>query len=235
MKTKTARPAFRSSLTERAYGAIKAEIVANRLHPGEPVETDRFAQALGLSRTPVREAVLRLQREGFIEVRPRMGTFVSQLDLRQIQEMYQLRRTLEGLAARQAADFADPQRLAALERELRACGSGSDAGLKGISESGEKLHELIVESCENRLLAEMIRSLHDHFARFRSLSLRIPEKVLSSHQEHLAIIDALKRGDGDAAERLVYQHFDHAARFLLDSILARPNRTAGTRVMIGLE
>lgn len=235
MKTKTARGASRSSLTERAYGAIKAEIVANRLHPGEPVEIDRFARALSLSRTPVREAVLRLQREGFLDVRPRMGTFVSQLDLRQIQEMYQLRRTLEGLAARQAADFADPKRLAALERELRACDSGSDAGLKGISESGEKLHELIVESCENRLLAEMIRSLHDHFARFRSLSLRIPEKVLSSHQEHLAIIGALKRGDGDEAEKLVYRHFDHAARFLLDSILARPNRAAGTRVMIDLE
>jgi DNA-binding GntR family transcriptional regulator len=120
-------------------------------------------------------------------------------------------------------------------QELRARGSGPDAGLKGVSEPGEKPHEQIAESCENRLLAEMIRSLRGHFARFRSLSLRLPEKVLSSRQERLAITGAPKRGDGDAAEKLVCRHFDHAARFLPDSILARPTRTAGTRVMIDLE
>jgi len=212
------------SAADAAYRFIKEEILSNRLRPGQPLETDRFVRELGLSRTPVREAVLRLEREGFIEVRPRLGTLVSHLDLRQIQEMYQVRRLLEGAAARQAAGAADRESLAALERELRSHATGESADLRAISESGEKLHRLIVESCENRLLAGMIGSLHDHFSRFRALSLRIREKVLSSHQEHLEIIQALKGGDGDAAERLVHAHFDRAARFLLDSLLLHPNR-----------
>jgi GntR family transcriptional regulator, rspAB operon transcriptional repressor len=208
-----------SSLTEIAYRRIKEEILDNHLRPGEPIETDRFVRELGLSRTPVREAVLRLEKEGFIDIRPRMGTFVSHLDLRQIQEMYQVRRTLEGLAAREAAGVAAAARLAALEKELKSYDTGPRADLEAISAAGEEVHQLILECCQNRVLAGMISSLHDHFRRFRSLSLHIREKVLSSHQEHLAILLALQRGDGEAAENLIHAHFDHAARALLDTLL----------------
>jgi DNA-binding GntR family transcriptional regulator len=219
MATKAGRGKLPASLTETAYRRIKEEILSNRLRPGDPVESERFVRGLNLSRTPVREAVLRLQKEGFIEIRPRMGTFVSHLDLRQIQEMYQVRRTLEGLAARLAAGTVDARRLEALESGLKSLDTGAGADLNVLSAAGGEVHQLILDFCANRVLAEMISSLHDHFRRFRSLSLRIREKVLASHREHLDILDALRRGDGETAERLVHAHFDHAARSLLDSLM----------------
>lgn len=81
------------------------------------------------------------------------------------------------------------------------------------------LHNFIVESCGSAVLARFIRSLQDHFTRFRTLSLNIPEKILSSHHEHLGILKALKQGDGESAEKLIHEHFDHAQRFLLDNLL----------------
>jgi DNA-binding GntR family transcriptional regulator len=179
-----------------------------------------FTRRLGLSRTPVREAILRLEKEGFVEIHPRLGTLVSRLDLRQIREMYQVRSLLEGAAARQVAGTIPASRIAALEEELRSYTLGENADLKAISQSGVKVHRLIVESCENRVLAGVIESLHEHFRRFRSLSLEIPAKVLSSHQDHLVILDALKRGDGEAAERLIHAHFERAVRFLLDAVVS---------------
>ena len=220
------------SATETAYQAIRREILSNKLRSGDPVPVERFVDELRLSRTPVREAILRLQREGLIEIRPRMGTFVSHLDIRQIREMYELRRLLEGYAAKLAAARVPPEEVRRLRRELRLYATeSSKPDCKGMSGSGKKIHTMIIEHCGNQALADMLRSMQDHFARFRSISLEIPEKVISSHNEHLAILDALEDGDADQAERLVHQHFEHAAQFLLDSLVSAPSRT-GTAPVI---
>ena len=96
-----AKPA--PSAVDLAYRAIKADILSNRLRPGDAVPVERYVKDLNLSRTPVREATLRLEREGLIDIRARLGTFVSYLDLRNIRDMYRVRRLLEGEAAREAA------------------------------------------------------------------------------------------------------------------------------------
>lgn len=185
-----------------------------------------------MSRTPLREAVLRLEKEGLVEVRPRMGTFVSHLDLREIQEMYDVRRELEGLAARLAAGRLKPERLAEVERELTAHALNGKVNYQALSEAGQSLHRLIVECCGNLVLARFIRSLQDHFTRFRSLSLEIPDKILSSHHEHLQILKALKQGDGAKAEKLIHEHFEHAGRFLLESLIKQSGRSGEARVTV---
>lgn len=218
--------------TEKAYQAIRLEILENKLRSGEPVPVERFVKELQLSRTPVREAILRLSREGLIEIRPRMGTFVSHLDIRQIHDMYELRSLLEGHAAKLAASHMLPEAVRQLRRELEAYAlDGSKPDCKGMSGSGKKVHALILEHCGNKALADMLRSLQDHFARFRSISLEIPEKVISSHKEHLAILEALEKGDGDGAETLIHQHFQHAAQLLLDSILSPQARKDAVSVV----
>ncbi|MEX2260452.1 MAG: GntR family transcriptional regulator [Bryobacteraceae bacterium] len=218
--------------TAQAYLAIKEEILTNRLRAGDAVPMDRFVRELKLSRTPVREAILRLAREGFIEVRPRMGTFVSHLDLRQIQELYEVRSMLEGRAARLAAARVEPAHLAQVEQRLNSQKTEGKLDCTALSEAGQEVHKLIVSSCGNRVLSQMILSLHDHFARFRNLSLQIPEKLLSSHREHRRIVDALKRRDGEAAERLVQEHFDHAAKYLLQSLLQPSSDPASPRLTV---
>ena len=208
------KPTKHRSLTDVAYQTLKQQIVTCKLKPGEPLVYDKLARRLRLSRTPIREAILRLEREGFVEVRPRMGTFVSHVDVRQIREMYEVRSALEALAAKQAAGRIDPEELAAVEEELRR-----QPDLAAISEAGQELHRLIVRSSGNAVLVRFLESLRDHFRRYRAMSLAIPEKVRSSHREHLEILEALKRGDGDGAARLVENHFEHAARFLLESLM----------------
>lgn len=215
-------PAMAKPLTARAYQAIKNEIISNRLKPGDPISPDHLVRELKLSKTPVREAMLQLAQEGFIEIRPRMGTFVSHLDLRQIQEMYEVRRLVESYAAKLAADLVPGSVIKAVRNDLLGLNAeGNRVDAKALSEAGYKLHRVIVENCGNRVLAQSIFALQDHFARFRSLSLQIPEKVISSHAEHIRIAEALCARDGKLAERLVRGHFDHAARSLVDGLLKR--------------
>lgn len=223
-------PSRTPSAVDMAYQAIKADILSNRLRPGDPVPIEKYVKDLRLSRTPVREATIRLEREGLIEIRARMGTFVSHLDLRHIRDMYRVRRLLEGEAAREAALRAPIDELEQLRRELAAFSETGEIDTRGMSETGKRVHQLIVEHCENEELRRLILSLQDHFTRFRSLSIQLPEKVLSSHREHLAILDRLIARDPEGACALIHQHFDHASQFLLDSLLhgtspARPRIT----------
>jgi DNA-binding GntR family transcriptional regulator len=219
-------------LTEQAYRAIKDEILDNSLPPGTPLPVERFLRQMKLSRTPVREAILRLEREGLVEIRPRLGTFAAHLDLRKIREMYYVRGVLEGSAARLAAATAPQEALDEIEGELRSHNTGAGADVAVISEVGQRLHRLIVEQCGNHVLADTIRSLQDHFVRFRHVSLQLPEKVLSSHREHLLIVEALQRRDGDTSERLVREHLEHAARFLMESLINRPELGGNVRVTL---
>jgi DNA-binding GntR family transcriptional regulator len=209
------------SAKDIAYAALRRDILSSRLRPGEPVPLERYVSDLRLSRTPVREATLRLEREGLIEIRPRLGTFVSHLDLRQIQEMYEVRMVVEGHAARLAAGRADLAEVRQVESQLSGLETAGEADLQALSEAGQLVHELIVRSCGNSVLAETIRSLQDHFARFRSLSLAIPKKVISSHREHLAILRALRSRKGTEAERLVRAHFAHASVSLVQGLIQR--------------
>lgn len=212
-------------LTEKVYRAIKEEILKNRLAPGALVPIHRFTHEMRLSRTPVREAILRLQREGLVEVRPRLGTIVAHLDLRRIREMYQVRGVLEGEAARLAGPLIPPEILRGVDRRLRSQKTSGPLNLQSLSEAGQDLHETIVAHCGNAVLAETIRGLQDHFIRFRHVSLRLPEKVLASHGEHLEIVAALKNQDGPLAGQLVRKHFEHAAHFLIDSLMHHPAPT----------
>jgi len=227
-----------ASLTTLAYNAIKEEILSNRLRPGESVPREHLTNAFGLGRTPVREALLQLEREGFVEIRPRMGTFVSQLNLREIQQMYEVRRTLEGLAAQRAARYAPAARVTEVEESLNRyqidrSAAHTDLELAGMQEAGQGLHRMIVDTCQNEVLAQLMRSLHDHFRRFRSLSLRLPHKVVTSHEQHVAILAAIKQHDAALAERLMHEHFDFAARSLLESLTHDGAEPAAVRVTLG--
>lgn len=208
------------SLTEIAYEEVKEQILDCRLMPGTPLPYDRLRDELGLSRTPLREAILQLEKEGLLEIRPRMGTFVAHLDVGQIHDMYEVRGALEAMAARQVAGRIDGALLSSVEAELRRHPLEGEIDLAALSEAGQGVHRLIVESCTNQVLARFVQSLGDHFRRFRALSLAIPEKVLSSHREHLEILDALKSGDGERAAELIQEHLDHAADSLLRSVMS---------------
>ena len=98
-----------ASLTDRAYQQIKEEILANRLRPGDPLRVDHFIKRLKLSRTPMREAIQRLEKEGLVEIRPRMGSFVSHIELREIVEMYQVTGLARGFCSPPGRTSREPR------------------------------------------------------------------------------------------------------------------------------
>jgi DNA-binding GntR family transcriptional regulator len=219
------------SAKDRVYQALKNDILTNLLRPGDPVPVEKYVRELRVSRTPVREAASQLQREGLIDIHPRLGTFVSYLDLRNIRDMYCVRRLLEGEAAREAARRAPLEALEQLRRELAAFATAGEIDTRGMSETGQRVHQIIVDHCGNEVLRSMILTMRDHFTRFRSLSVQLPEKVLSSHREHLAIVDSLIARDGGRAQALIHAHFDHAGQFLLNNLL-QGSLAGGARVTV---
>jgi len=215
------------SATEVAYARLKNEILTNRLAPGDSISIDDYVRALKLSRTPLREAILRLQREGLIEIRPRQGTFVAPLDLRQIQDLLAVRRLLEGEAARLAAPRISRESLDDLSRQWK---DGTDPF--ELFNCSQRVHALCAQHCGNLMLRQMLENSQDHYIRFRSLTPRSPERLLSYHKEHISIVAALKAKDAAKAQERMHSHLDRASAYLLDSLLNRVD--TGPRLTITL-
>lgn len=216
-----------TSATDRAYEALKLEILHNRLPPGTPISHDTIATQLQISRTPVREAILRLEREGLIEIRPRQGTFVAPLDLHRIRELYAIRRLLEGEAARLATPHIPAEELDALARQLKSI---KDPVAR--FDAGQQVHLLCALHCGNRTLRHMLESMQDHFIRFRTLSRRLPIDIRNFDRQHQAILQALIDRNPKQAEAAAQAHMDHAAAVLIENIVNRHD--AGPRVTLQL-
>lgn len=208
----------RPSLTETAYLHLKQEILENRLPPGFQALEPELAKRLGMSRTPVREAVIRLQEEGLVEVIPRRGMRVLPLSPEDMREIYQILVCVEGeaaalLAARQPAEeelvtlwaaVADME--GALERD----------DLDAWADADNRYHSELVNRCGNRRLAAIAMTYQNQAHRVRMLTLRLREKPIKSTADHRDQIAAIAAGDAVKARRLYRAHRERAAEELLE-------------------
>ena len=197
------------SLKDIAYAAIKDAILSAKFEPGMPlVETD-LAQQLGISKTPIRDALQELEREGFVTRILFKGTQVTDVRVKDIMEVFQLRAVLEGLAARLATPLFSDQELDELGEVLAAAEAAlADGNLILCSENGRRLHRALIDKSEadNQRLALLICNLDDHVQRFRALSDRIIGRLDKSIIEHRRILSALYQRDAAAAEQAVRDH-----------------------------
>jgi DNA-binding GntR family transcriptional regulator len=195
------------SLKDKAYSAIKDAILCLKLEPGMPLVEKELARHLGVSRTPVRDALQELEREGFVARMSFKGTYVTEVTMKDTTEIFQLRAVLEGLAARVAAPLFTPSELDAIDRHLTAAEAAlAEGNLALCSEYGQKLHEAIIAKAKNQRLADIIHNLDDHVRRLRALSDRIHGRLNTSVREHRAVLDALMQRDPDAAEQAMRNH-----------------------------
>lgn len=195
------------SLRQLAYDRIREGILSLELKPGEPLSENRLAQKLQISRTPVREALKQLERDGLLRFAPPKGAFVTELRSQDILEIYQVRESLEGLAARLAAEQMSDADIATLDEELneRYRQVKSDAW-RDTFHDDRHLHEQIIKAAGNRRLAQFLTLLHDHMYRIWHLSPPEPDRLQITLDEHRAIIDALKARDGEAAAAAMVGH-----------------------------
>lgn len=200
-------PLRQETYKDQAYRLLRRAILEGDLKPGEPLVASRLSQQLGISRTPVREAVQALEKEGWVERRRSGGVRVSGLSMDQIEELFAIRGALEGLACRYAAERMTPALLRELravhEEAVEAARRGSIAGTDSL---GKAFHRVIHRASGFRLLESQLAQMRDHINRYRRLTISTPGRVTDAVREHAQIVEALERGDGSAAEAAMRKH-----------------------------
>jgi DNA-binding GntR family transcriptional regulator len=199
-------PSFRS----QAYSALKQAIAAIDIygHPEEiRLDERRLSRELGVSRTPIREAMTVLEQEGFVRTRPRRGIFVVRKTKREIVEMITVWAALESMAARLATLHAADADIAGLRRLMDAFTSAPETEhLDEYSEANIAFHQAIIRLGGCALLTEMTENLFIHMRAIRKVTIHQDNRAARSVVDHMRIIEALERRDTEAAESLVRQH-----------------------------
>lgn len=195
------------SLKDKVYEAIKDAILSLELEPGQALVESRLAEQLGVSKTPIRDALQELEREGFVTRIPYKGTYVAPVDAKDLEEVLQLRAALEGLAVRLAVPWLTAEEREAAEKLL----DGAEAALaRGdpdrCSTLGNEFHQLFMRRAENQRLVSILRNLDDHMQRFRRMSDQISGRLVKSQAEHRRVLEAVKQQDAELAEQAMRSH-----------------------------
>ena len=205
------------SRVDHVYGLIRRRILDNHWPPGYQALEQTLALELGVSRTPVREALIRLKNEGLVEVVPRHGMRVLPVSAADMKEIYEILTSLEATAAELVA-LRKPSaaELAPLEKATRDMERSLKKGdLDAWAEADERHHRHLIELCGNRRLAQMVYNYWDRAHRARIFTLRLRPKPVDSTREHLAVVEAIRRGDAIAARDLHRAHRERGSRELL--------------------
>ena len=199
-----------TTFRKEAYAALKQAITAMDIygHTREiRLDERRLSEGLGVSRTPIREAMTLLEQEGFVRTRPRRGIFVVRKTKREIVEMITVMAALESMAARLAAEratAADMVRLHGLMDEFQSGKNG--ARLDEYSDANIAFHQAIIKMSGCALLAEMTENLFIHMRAIRKITIHQDNRAARSITDHMRIIEALERRDPELAERLAREH-----------------------------
>jgi DNA-binding GntR family transcriptional regulator len=203
--------ASRLSRVDQAYEEIRRRIVDNHYPPAHQVLEHELAGELGMSRTPVREALVRLENERLVQIVPRHGMRVVPLSLEDLRDMYEVLTALEVTAIeRLARSGLDAQSIAALDQALDAMDAAiKKRDLDAWVKADERFHRMVIEMCGNARLASMAFTVWDQGHRARMTTLRLRPALEVSNREHRAVVDAIRRGDWREA---VSRHAKHRAR-----------------------
>lgn len=205
-------------LPEAAYQAIRANILDNRWSPGFQATELEVATQLNMSRTPIHEALMRLQQEGLVEVIPRHGMRVLPVSPADMKEIYEVLRSLEATAAElAAARKPGPAELRPLEEASEAMDSALKANdLDAWAKADEAFHAHLLDLSGNRILKQMVLNTWDRAHRARMVTLRLRPKPVNSTREHRALVKAIKQGDPAAAGELQRAHRERAGGELVE-------------------
>lgn len=201
------------NLKEAVYQRLRENIANGSLSPGSSLKEADLVRDLGVSRTPIREALNLLWKEGLVEFVPGKGAFVKRWNRTEIIEVLLIREVLEGLAARLAAQKLTP-------RDLEQLSDYMDAYRRGqmdYAAADRRFHEHIVNASGVSRLTDLIHNLYDslQMANMLRLMFMMPSRVEDSMAEHARIIEAFRRGDEDSAEMLAREHFRQTKAFYL--------------------
>jgi len=197
----------RKSLGQHVLETLKMAIIRGDMSSGSRIVESRIAEAIGISRTPVREAMHKLEREGLLQRQPKGGYIVLGLNRDDIEETFGIRSVLESYAAKLAACKHTAGELKPLEQKLQAYQTCLDQGrLKDLPRINTEFHDLLYALSRSPKLIQMIHGLRDHIYRYRQIILEKEIMAVQSNEDHRRMLIAIKKRDGDGVERLVREH-----------------------------
>jgi DNA-binding GntR family transcriptional regulator len=212
------RHSLREPFADKAYRELRARILDNSMPSGQQYTEKELATMLHISRTPTREAMLRLASEGLVEVRPRHGMRVKPVSMVDMREIYQVLTALESTAAALAAARVDHGDSI---KQLRTAIRDMDVALerdelRAWAEADERFHTLLVAAAGNSRLSELVQTYFGQAHRVRMLTLRLRPKPSMSNRDHEAVVDAVEAHDAARARRIHYTHREQSGHMLVE-------------------
>jgi DNA-binding GntR family transcriptional regulator len=204
-------------LREIVYEELKMQILTGKITPGTRMMEVELAESMGVSRTPIREAIKQLEKEGLVTIEPRKGAYASQISVKDMVDILEVRQDMEGLAAHMAAYRMAPKQLKELEAISIAYNKAvEESNMADMIKLDTEFHNLIVESCNNNILTMMINQLQELLLRFRYVyydNIKCVEKMPS---EHTMIMEAIRDGKSDAARAAAEMHIERIKEMVLN-------------------
>ena len=212
-------PPLSRSASAAASEVIREAIIDGRLAPGQRLKEEKLARELGMSRTPVREALLVLQSEGLVESIPRRGATVRSYAVDDLDDMYQLRAVLEGYAARRAARRISPGDVVRLEESCaRFDRLRAEDDLRDLVKENLFFHNVVLDAAGSDRLGPLVRKVIEIPLVYKSFYWYSPEQKLISQHYHRQLARAMRIGDAERAELIMKEHVLEARDFLLKQL-----------------
>ncbi|MCI6101091.1 MAG: GntR family transcriptional regulator [Selenomonas sp.] len=209
-------------LREVVCESLRDAIRRGVLKPGERLMEIQLAEELGVSRTPVREAIRKLELEGYVIMMPRRGTYVASMSIRDINEIFEIRTALESLSNGLAAERITAEELESLQRLLVQIGGYvEDGDMDNIVKTDIEFHDLLYHAARNSRLVGIISNLRDQLTRFRTLSMSYPGRLETTLEEHREIVEAISEGDVKRAKKAAERHMEMSEKTLLKAVDAK--------------
>ena len=206
-------------LREIVSDALRQAIRDGILPPGERLMEIPLAEELGVSRTPSREAIRILEQEGLVVMIPRRGTYVADMSLKDVTEVFELRSILEELAAELAAERITNEEIEALEQHLVEIGNYmNENNLDKVVQADILFHEILYKASRNDRLVEMIHNLREQTLRFRTLSMSQTGRLAKTWDEHRQLVEAISDRDVERARQIARIHMEESEKTLLEGM-----------------
>ena len=203
-------------LREMVYEELKMQILKGSIIPGTRMMEVELAEEMGVSRTPIREAIRKLEKEGLVTIEPRRGAYASMISTEDMVEILEVRQDLEGLAAYFAADRMTDAQMAELREESERYNDAVKRGnMEDMIKHDTRYHHIIVESCRNKILVQMIEQLQELVLRFRYIYYDNFRRAENMPEEHEAIIAAIAEGNADKARAAADIHIERLKELVL--------------------
>lgn len=206
-------------LREVVFESLREAIIQGLLKPGQRMMELQLAEELGVSRTPVREAIRKLELEGFLVMVPRKGAYVAGITDKDIVDVFEVRAALEALAAGLAAERITEEEMERLERSVvQISQMTAQSNFEALVLEDAEFHEIIYRASRNQRLIQVLTNLHEQVHRFRQTTLSRPERTWEALEEHKQIVDAISGRQIELAQRLAREHVENAENSLLNTL-----------------